>query len=347
MAHTKHFIGMFIVWLIGIELAIAPLGAAAADDARSQEGFHDPLVLQKQGSFFVGGQTESTSPNSDITIDQMYVQYQIPASAGQHLPVVMIHGCCLSGKSWEETPDGRMGWNTYFVTRHHPVYVVDQVSRARSGFDATIFAQVRSGALAPSSLPVILQVSHQASWSIFRFGLSFGTPFPNGQFPIEAVEGLYQQEIPDLNALLPSPNPTYANLSALASRLNGAVLMGHSESGFFPEFAALAGPAGIRGLVTIEHNCNTLTDDQIAALAKIPTLIVFGDFIELFPQWVTANANCHAYADRITAAGGDVTFIHLPDIGIFGNSHMMMLDKNNLQVADVILKWIEEHLEEH
>jgi pimeloyl-ACP methyl ester carboxylesterase len=98
-------------------------------------------------------------------------------------------------------------------------------------------------------------------------------------------------------------------------------------------------------LITIEHNCNTLTDDQIAALAKIPTLIVFGDFIELFPQWVTANANCHAYADRITGAGGDVTFVHLPDVGIFGNSHMMMLDKNNLQVADVLLNWIENHVE--
>lgn len=205
MAHTKHLVTMFAIWLTGAGLAIAPLCAVNAGDAGSRESFQDPLVIQKQGSFFVGGQTESTGANSDITIDQMYVQYQIPAGAGHHLPVVMIHGCCLSGKSWEETPDGRMGWNTYFAVRHHPVYVVDQVSRARSGFDATVFGQVRSGALPPSSLPAILQVSHQASWSIFRFGLSFGTPFPNGQFPIEAVEGLYQQEIPDLNALLPNP----------------------------------------------------------------------------------------------------------------------------------------------
>jgi len=346
MMRTRRLVETAVmVGMIGVGLAGASTAALGAGGDAAQEGPQKPLVLRKQGSFFVGGQTESTGSNSDITINQMYVQYQIPEGAGQHLPVVMIHGCCLSGKSWEETPDSRMGWKTYFVTRHHPVYVVDQVSRARSGFDATIFAQVRSGVLPPSSLPGIFQVSHQSSWSIFRFGLSFGTPFPNGQFPIEAVEGLYQQEIPDLNALLPTPNPTYANLSALAGRLNGAVLMGHSESGFFPEFAALAGAAGIKALITIEHNCNTLTDDQIAALAKIPTLIVFGDFIELFPQWVTANANCHAYADRITAAGGDVTFVHLPDVGIFGNSHMMMLDKNNLQVADVILNWIENHVE--
>ena len=31
-------------------------------------------------------------------------------------------------------------------------------------------------------------------------------------------------------------------------------------------------------------------------------------------------------------------------LGIHGNSHMMMLDKNNLQLADLILKWIDENV---
>jgi hypothetical protein len=29
-----------------------------------------------------------------------------------------------------------------------------------------------------------------------------------------------------------------------------------------------------------------------------------------------------------------------PDRGIRGNSHMIMQDKNNLQIADLILQWI-------
>jgi len=154
MMRTRRLVETVVmVGMVGVGLAGASTAALGAGGGAAQEGSQKPLVLRKQGSFFVGGQTESTGPNSDITINQMYVQYQIPEGAGQHLPVVMIHGCCLSGKSWEETPDSRMGWNTYFVTRHHPVYVVDQVSRARSGFDATIFAQVRSGVLPPSSLP--------------------------------------------------------------------------------------------------------------------------------------------------------------------------------------------------
>ena len=48
---------------------------------------------------------------------------------------------------------------------------------------------------------------------------------------------------------------------------------------------------------------------------------------------------------QINDAGGDMTFISLPDIGIHGNSHMFMQDKNNLQVAKVILDWIQKHVE--
>jgi len=32
------------------------------------------------------------------------------------------------------------------------------------------------------------------------------------------------------------------------------------------------------------------------------------------------------------------------EIGTRGNSHMIMQDKNNLQVADLILKWIGERV---
>ena len=63
----------------------------------------------------------------DITVNQMYVQYQIPANGSRHVPVVMVHGCCLSSKTWETTPDGRMGWNEYFVRKDRPVYLADQV----------------------------------------------------------------------------------------------------------------------------------------------------------------------------------------------------------------------------
>jgi len=78
-----------------------------------------PLVLKKIGNFFVGGEDKNLAPGSDITVGQMYVEYKIPTGATK-VPVIMVHGCCLSSKSWQETPDGRMGWDEYFVRKGHP-----------------------------------------------------------------------------------------------------------------------------------------------------------------------------------------------------------------------------------
>ena len=91
-----------------------------------------PLMIEEQGSFFVGGRdvksdTLSTLPayvaSGTITVDQMYVRYQVPTGT-LVIPIVLIHGCCLTGKTWETTPDGRMGWDEYFVRHSHATYVI-------------------------------------------------------------------------------------------------------------------------------------------------------------------------------------------------------------------------------
>ena len=333
--------------------------ALATPVAGQRRDLQKPLVLASQGSFFVGGDTKSLgtiagrggpAPAGDVTVNQMYVSYQVPPGAERRLPVVMVHGCCLSSKTWETTPDGRMGWNEYFVRRGRSVYLADQVSRARSGFDASTLSAVRAGTLPPTALPPIIYASHQIAWTVFRFGPSYPQAFPDGQFPVEAAGELYKQMIPDLNALLPSPNPTWTNMAALAVRLKGAVLMGHSESGFFPQQAALIDPSGIRGMISIEQPCPAdLPAGQVAQLAKIPALIMFGDHlgdVQGGPaNWAASLQSCEQLAVRIKAAGGDIEVMHLPKMGIKGNSHMLMQDRNNLDLADLILQWIDRHAE--
>ena len=350
-----------------LALTIGYAGAAVAQDANSHKS--KPLVLQSQGSFFIGGEAKTTdaltsaSPSAGtITINQMYVQYQAPvAKPGAAKPaVIMIHGCCLSAKSFEETPDGRMGWNEYFVRKGYAAYLPDQVSRARSGFDPTILNEIALGldGKTAKDIPFIYAIGHEGAYTAFRFGPSVGRPYADEQFPTDYVDEFYKQLIPDLNGFLgsnypPTPNPTYPNLAALAVKTGGAVIVGHSESGFFPENAALVDTTGIRGMVTIEPggSCTTLnpgtlplTPDQITTLATIPTLVLFGDHIE-GSGFAKAYASCMEYTKLIRQARGDITFIHLPAIGIHGNSHMMMIDKNNLQVADVIIDWMKKHVE--
>ena len=340
--------------LAAAEFLLCAAGAVAAPDS---------LTIKEQGSFFVGGRTVfsdaltgsttgflGTGINTgNITVDQMYVQYQIPEGAETHVPVVMVHGCCLSSKSYETTPDGRMGWNEYFLRKHRAVYLPDQVSRARSGFDLTVYNEVKLGKRLGADLPELRTASHEIAWLLFRFGPTMGKAFVDEQFPVEALEEFGKQVIPDLNAQLPTPNPTWTNLSGLAMKLKGAVLMGHSESGFFPEQAALLNPADIRAMITIETGCADLKPEQISSLAKIPTLVVFGDHLGDVPSmpkmWPERLAGCQKFVDQLNAAGGDATMMHLPKYGQFGNSHMLMQDKNSNQVADLILKWIDEHVE--
>ena len=334
-----------------VAMAVILAATAFAAGSNNRPEPKKPLVLADQGSFFVGGETRSASPDNDVTINQMYVQYQVPVNAASHLPVVMVHGCCLSSKTWETTPDGRMGWSEYFVRKNRPVYLADQVSRARSGFDATVVNAVKQGTVPASRLPNVLMASHQTAWAVFRFGPTFNTAYPDGQFPVQAADELYKQMIPDFNAVLPTPNPTWKNMAALAVQLHGAVLMGHSESGFFPEQAALIDPSGVKGIISIEMPCATdLTADQIAVLAKIPTLVMFGDHLgdvqgRFASQWPNSFDSCQKFVQQVTQAGGDAQMMSLPKMGIKGNSHMLMQDKNNLQLADLILGWIDQHVE--
>jgi pimeloyl-ACP methyl ester carboxylesterase len=68
-------------------------------------------------------------------------------------------------------------------------------------------------------------------------------------------------------------------------------------------------------------------------LQKMPILIL------------TAEASYHAPYDHCTVkyleqAGVHPSWIKLADIGIHGNGHMMMLEKNNMEIARVLSRWL-------
>ena len=125
------------------------------------------------------------------------------------------------------------------------------------------------------------------------------------------------------------------------------MLVGHSESGLFPELAALAGPSGVRAIISLEPGGGlTATPEQLAVLTKIPVLFVYGDHLDTpgTLNWVAAFQSAQTFVNQLRAAGGDATIIQLPQLGIHGNSHMMFQDRNNLQVADVLMSWIRQHV---
>jgi hypothetical protein len=364
--------------------AFAVMPAMAEAQEFSDLKSSPPLTLKQQGSFYVGGNTHfvedaftgtTAGRFGNSMINQMYVQFQKPDKANkQYYPIVLVHGCCLSSKTWETTPDGRMGWYEYFTRKGFDTYMADQVGRARSGFDALQYNKVRAGAEPPSSNPGILIATDQFAWGVFRFG-SYATltPWPDERFPMKTVGvgpgstlTFYKQVIPDMTATLSASPPgcsgggcspplptafwhTPAAMSQLSNDLGGAILVGHSQSSSFPTRAALQpGSKGVKGIIQLETGCFTnLTPTDIAILKKIPILIMEGDhYVEAdgtTPQ-PKPPAACVTMMQQINGAGGDMTYIHLPAIGIYGNSHMFMQDNNNLKIADVIIKWIDKHV---
>jgi pimeloyl-ACP methyl ester carboxylesterase len=337
-----------IAFVIGMS---ACAEAQTFNDLRKPE---DPLVLQGIGSFYVGGRTISQSTSEiglyrggPLTVDQMYVQYLLPQGSTRP-PIVMVHGGTLSGKSFETTPDGRMGWYEYFARNGFPSYVVDQVARARSGFNQASYNNVRKGSAAPASQPNIRRIANDVAWIRFRFGPAFPEKFQDTQFPVEAASEFAKQSVPDLTEGLPHPNPNVQALSELARNLKSAVLIGHSQAGRFPFEAALLDSQSIKALVAVEPggcNSSVYSDEQVSKLAALPILIIFGDYIDapqnLGTSWMDAYNDCAAFVARLNAVSKNAAMLHMPAIGIKGNSHMIMQDKNSLEIADLIIKWIE------
>ena len=76
---------------------------------------------------------------------------------------------------------------------------------------------------------------------------------------------------------------------------------------------------------------------RLANLGAIPVLLA------------TSEASYHAPYDHCTAhylsqAGVNVDFVRLADRGIRGNAHMMMLELNNMQIAEFLDRWMTEHV---
>ena len=325
--------------------------AAAPAWAQSNTG---PLPLRDLGSFHVGGRLieitgqpikeivftpggvpAKVDPNGVYQVEQMYVQYFLPANEHGAYPLLMWHGGGLTGVTWETTPDGREGWLNYFLRKGWSVYNSDAVERGRAGWAQypDIF----------KSDPVFLTTANP--FERFRIGDGPNSydpdpakrkVMPGSQFPVEAYENFVKQGVPRWTT---NDDATIAAYIAEIDRVGPSVVMVHSQSGSFGFKVAQARPDKVKALVLAEP-AGGGNKDKAAALKGVPTAIIFGDNAKDHPRWSKIRQNVIGYGDLIKQGGGSVDLIDLPDIGIKGNTHMMMMDKNSDQVADVIQKWL-------
>ena len=48
------------------------------------------------------------------------------------------------------------------------------------------------------------------------------------------------------------------------------------------------------------------------------------------------------WRDTVNRHGGDATVVHLPEIGIMGNTHFPFSDLNNVEIADQVSKFLSD-----
>jgi hypothetical protein len=414
-------------------VAVALTAGMSAQSAKPKRFLMGPLVIEDQGSFFIGGVPKVTehalrAPTGpgvpppaqpfvptpqQITIGQMYVQFQIPAKKnGTGWPVIMVHGSSHTAACLESTPDGREGWYPYFVRKGISTYVVDQAGRGRSGFDESVIhegeARMERGDSkgAAELMPSFGRITDNGAWTAW-FGhlvpadstVLTGTliphaapndPNPNPDayrhvaplFPIEAVDPravartgaigpapagpassyaleYYKQLVPNAEVTLPGSmcaacDPkelsaantwTPQNLALLVERLGGAIVATHSQSGIMGHhMTRILKERGhldlLKGLITIEGSCSLTNSGLTAAdFDNIPYLALKGDFTptSMLCQH-TVNAINARRANKQGAAKAE--YLQLDAMGMLGVTHMMMLDKKNLEIADVMIEWV-------
>jgi len=350
-------------------VAIAGWAACYATESETAT----PLVIEKQGSFAVGGAVVTApgkfdplkhgaynpaaqaSEGQTLHGDHAYVFYQVPANA-RTLPLVFWHGYGQSAKTWETTPDGREGFQTIFLRRQFPVYLIDQPRRGRAG---------------QSTQPVTLLATpdEQLWFGIFRLGV-WPEFYPGVQFSREgeALNQFFRQMVPNTGPFDLEVN--VAAVSALFARIGPGILVTHSHSGGMGWRTAIANP-NVRAVVSFEPGGNfpfpeggvpepishvggraagvAVPLEQFKALTRIPILIYYGDFIPEKPstnpgqdQWRANLALARQWRDAVNRHGGDVTVVHLPEVGLRGNTHFPMSDLNNVQIADHMAAFLEK-----
>lgn len=311
------------------------------------------IALREVRSFFVGGDLVRLSglpireiptipgaplrcadPNGTYAVGQLYVQQYLQANPTASYPVHLWHGGGLTGACWETTPDGRPGWLDVFLRRGFDTYLTDAPERGRASWAPypTINAE------APWHRTL------EMAWWMFRFGPEGGydpdpakwRTYPDLKFPVEAAETFLKQFV----ARWGSRTSDAWAISAYAELLDQSdpgVVVAHSQGGLYALDLAARHPDRLLGLVLVEPVAPRDEQFNYAALNSTPILIVTGDNL-------TSRPALEAFCLRARAAGSAVKWLDLPQLGVTGNSHMLMMDTNNLAIAIQVLKWMEENI---
>lgn len=333
-----------------------------------------PIVLRTMGSLFFGGNVSQTVKGETFHGDHGYAQFYIPQNSHTY-PIVMWHGIGQSGRTYESTPDGREGYMAILPRRDWSVYIVDQPRRGRAGYTT-------SKVDTKNAVPTIMQESavweafRNGTWN----NGNNPTFFKTTQFPKspDAIDQFFRQQTPDTGE--EPRTKEYRDfmgrtMAQLLEQTGSAILITHSNSGQYGWATAIETPEKVKAIIAYEPGacafpedecpedlapsdlplCNECQAPQLVSkedfmhLTKMPILIVFGDNVAKEASnnfnsevWRVAQHRAQQFVDAVNRHGGDARLLKLPEIGIYGNTHAAFADLNNIEIADLLEKFLKE-----
>lgn len=363
------------LWKAAVCLAVVATASSCRGEQVAETADTTHIVLREQGGFSVGGRVVNRGGNFDMAHcysadgqlaygDHAYVFYQIPAKERKY-PLIFLHGGGMTKRCWSTTPDGRDGFQNLFLRRGYGVYLVDQPRIGESGgtADTTATQPVRIGPMYNS----------RAKFTLFRLG-EWPNLYPGVQFPKDSasIDQFLRQGAMTMGS--ENRDVTAAAMKALLDKIGPAIMVTHSANGTVGWRTALR-TNNLKAIVAYEPGGGRfgpfifpkgevpepiptywgpidpmeVEPEEFDRLTKIPIIIYYGDNIATEPtpdagrdQWRGELQMARLFAETINRRGGDCTVVHLPEIGIKGNTHFPFLDLNNVEIADLMEKFLQE-----
>jgi pimeloyl-ACP methyl ester carboxylesterase len=182
--------------------------------------------------------------------------------------------------------------------------------------------------------------SAQEAWSLFRFGRSEDfcnrTAFPGQRFPADHLDTFIMGHTP---RWLTTGEAAVSTFEAVLQRIGPCCVIAHSQGGEVAFRAAARHPTLVPYLVALEPS--GFSNDP-SAFANRSVLVISGDYVDATPLWVSLTERTEAFVAALNDAGASAALWSLPKMGISGNSHMVMMDDNSAEIAEMLSRWILE-----
>mgnify|MGYP000950775768 CR=1 FL=1 len=263
----------------------------------------------------------------------------------RRLPVVMIHGGFHTGQAYLRTPDGRPGWAHHFAQQGYRVLVPDWPGHGGSP-GLNDIARLRSLDVAHALASLVMSIgrcillAHSAGGPL-AWWLAESLPDQ-----IAAVIGVAPGPPANMLAVLPETPPAgdaqagcpvYAAQGSPARVDDDFIRAFWANSPRFPiahldQYAATIVPESPR-ILNERFNIGGagLSLSHPERVAQRPILVVTGD-LDLRHSRPVDEALAHFF---------QADFVWLPDKGIVGNGHMLMIEDNSHEIAELLVQWLE------